>query len=405
MNIGLIGYGFVGKATRLLESKSIKFIIYDINPEYCVPLGTQLDDLELCDLIFICLPTPINHDGSCYVDHITNIVNKINNPFKIIRSTVPIGFSQTNNCYFMPEFLTEAKWKDDFINTKYWIFGLLNDNIIFKNKISKLFTTSKEEGSIISDEIYWVSNSEAEFIKLSKNCFLAAKVGIMNELYALAKVKNINYDTCKNILQLDNRIGKTHMDVPGINNIFGYGGTCFPKDTYNLYNQYQNENIPSYYFQTSLIRNETVDRPNRDWLTNYGRSTILTNNKISLVLSGNKLSDYICNKLLDMDHIVICIGDNNIIHPNYINKKANIINKQFFPKLDYICDLRNLDNIQDYLLGTFNILDLIKVHNCNLLSINYDDLINKLYTDFSKTILISSDIDTFELDFVINDLL
>lgn len=86
MQIGIIGNGFVGKATKLLKSVSINVIVYDIRAEACEPLGTTLNDIELCDLIFICLPTPLNHDGKFYTKIIEDTISKINNPYKIIRS-------------------------------------------------------------------------------------------------------------------------------------------------------------------------------------------------------------------------------------------------------------------------------------------------------------------------------
>jgi UDPglucose 6-dehydrogenase len=414
MNIGIIGNGFVGQATKLLKNKLINIQVYDIRPEACEPLGTQITDLENCDLVFYCLPTPINHNSNCYTKILEDSIPKLNNPFKVIRSTVPIGFSQSQNCFFMPEFLTEANWKNDFINSTHWIFGLLENNDIlneeFKSRIIKLFKISYNENVIKNDKIYWLTNSEAEFLKLSKNCFLASKVGIMNELYSLAKYKNINYDNVKEILKLDPRIGQTHMNVPGYKNLFGYGGTCFPKDTHSLYSQFQEANIPCYYFQTSLFRNEFLDRPEREWVNDYWRTTIPTDKKISLVINNIEL----CNELLNMNHIVIYLynlDDNNFNHllnnPNFILKKADLINKQFFPKLNYIWyqtqnDLVNYNFLQNNILYIMNILELTKTHNCELFINNRkenltNNIIETLIDEYKKEnpILSIHNIDSF----------
>jgi UDPglucose 6-dehydrogenase len=199
IKIGIIGNGFVGRATKLLKCMSVNMIVYDVKHELCEPLETTLADIELCDLIFICLPTPLGHSGNFHTDLIENTINKISNPYKIIRSTVPIGFSQKYQCFFMPEFLTEANWKNDFINATHWIFGLLDNsrmgnnelNNEFKKRVTNLMCTSQLEESIKHSEIHWTTNSEAEFIKLAKNCFLATKVSIANELYDLV-VKKIS---------------------------------------------------------------------------------------------------------------------------------------------------------------------------------------------------------------------
>ena len=42
MYIGIIGNGFVGKATQLLQSNKDNLIVYDIIPELCKPIKTQL---------------------------------------------------------------------------------------------------------------------------------------------------------------------------------------------------------------------------------------------------------------------------------------------------------------------------------------------------------------------------
>jgi UDP-glucuronate decarboxylase len=393
IKIGIVGNGFVGKATKLLKCNRVQVFVYDIRPEACEPLGTQLEDLEMCDLVFYCLPTPIGHNSSCYTKILEDALPKLSNPFKVIRSTVPIGFSESMECFFMPEFLTEANWKNDFITSTHWVFGLqqknshLNDE--FKNRITRLFDASKDEGSIESSKVYFTTNSEAEFLKLTKNCFLAAKVGIMNELYQLAQIKGVNYETIKELLKMDSRIGVTHLNVPGINNLFGYGGTCFPKDTHSLYSQFQAAGLPSYYFQTSLIRNEYVDRPQREWAVDYWRTTIPTDKTISLVTGGaGFLGTNLCTRLLDMGHIVICLDnfqtgkESNISklisNPNFLVKKADVCNKQFFPKLNYIWHLAcpasppkyqadGYKTLQTGLIGTMNMLELAKTHNCPLL--------------------------------------
>jgi UDP-glucose 6-dehydrogenase len=68
------------------------------------------------------LPTPTDIDDSCYTKLIDSYIFNLNHPFIIIRSTVPIGYCDQNSVFFMPEFLTEKNWKDDFINNKHWFF-------------------------------------------------------------------------------------------------------------------------------------------------------------------------------------------------------------------------------------------------------------------------------------------
>ena len=53
MKIGIIGNGFVGKATNILANPDVELIVYDINPDLCIPLGTSLKDVVETDLLFI----------------------------------------------------------------------------------------------------------------------------------------------------------------------------------------------------------------------------------------------------------------------------------------------------------------------------------------------------------------
>ena len=143
MKIGIIGNGFVGNATCQLECKDIEIVVYDKNPELCIPKDTKLNDLVKCEIIFISVPTPMNKDGSCYLNIIKSVLYELNElnyeNFIVLRSTVPAGTCDSLKCHFMPEFLTEKNYIKDFYNNKDWIFGLLNnekDNE-FKNIITK----------------------------------------------------------------------------------------------------------------------------------------------------------------------------------------------------------------------------------------------------------------------------
>jgi len=52
----------------------------------------------------------------------------------------------------------------------------------------------------------------------------------MNEFYKLAQVDGIDWNKIKEVASYDDRIGMTHMDVPGSDGNYGWGGACFPKD-------------------------------------------------------------------------------------------------------------------------------------------------------------------------------
>lgn len=285
MHIGIIGNGFVGKATSILECKDVELIIYDIVPEICKPLGTTLYDICKCDLVFISVPTPMNKNGSCHLDILKNVVSSIrkvqhelniSDLLIVNRCTVPIGTSDELKCNFMPEFLTEKNFKEDFINNPDWIFGLKQDetDILFKKKITQLINLSHKNNCIKSNKVHFVNNKEAEMIKLFRNNFLSTKIAFCNEIYQFSKLCGMNYETIRELATRDPRIGQSHTSVPGHDGNFGYGGTCFPKDTNNLLHQMKEKGMKSYLVKATVERNENVDRVEKDWKSSKGRAVI-----------------------------------------------------------------------------------------------------------------------------------
>jgi len=282
MKIGIIGNGFVGKATNILENDNVELVIYDIDPKLCSPEGTTLTDICKTDIVFISVPTPMNKDGSCHTGILDSVVNDIKNicdlneNLIVIRSTIPPGVSDKLNCYFMPEFLTEKNFVYDFINNENWIFGLKNteQDIIFKEKIQKLFNYSCESGKIKYNNLHFVTNKEAEMIKLFRNNYLSVKVGFCNEIAEFCDKVDINYENVRKLATIDKRIGESHTKVPGHDGRRGFGGTCFPKDTNNLNCEMKKTGMKSFIIDSVIERNETVDRSEKDWNDNKGRAVV-----------------------------------------------------------------------------------------------------------------------------------
>ena len=280
MKIGIIGNGFVGNATCQLECKDIEIVVYDKNPELCIPKDTKLKDLVKCEIIFISVPTPMNKDGSCYLNIIKSVLYELNelnyDNFIVLRSTVPVGTCDSLKCYFMPEFLTEKNYIKDFYNNKDWIFGLLNNekDMEFKNIITKLINLAYLNEKIKYNAIHFVLNKEAEMIKMFRNCFLATKVSFCNEISQFCNIKGINYENVRKIATKDYRILESHTKVPGPDGKNGFGGTCFPKDTNSLRYEMENSGMEPHILNSIIHRNEKVDRPEQDWNENKGRAVL-----------------------------------------------------------------------------------------------------------------------------------
>lgn len=282
MKIGIIGNGFVGKATNQLMCDDIDILAYDINPEFCRPKNTQLVDLMSCKIIFVSVPTPMNKDGSCHLGIVKSVLNDLAKikyeGFVVLRSTVPVGTSDTLKCYFMPEFLTEKNFIQDFINNKDWIFGLLgldeNKDNEFKMVIAELFDLAIKNDRIKHNNLHFLTNKEAEMIKMFRNCYLATKVSFCNEMFDFCNIMDVNYENVRKIATSDERIKESHTSVPGHDGKRGFGGTCFPKDTASLKYEMNKNGIKPYILEAIIERNETIDRPEKDWSIDKGRAVV-----------------------------------------------------------------------------------------------------------------------------------
>lgn len=282
LKLGIIGNGFVGKASRTLANKNVQILSYDLDPKLCIPEGTTLEDIGKCDIVFVSVPTPMNSDGSVHLKIVESVVESLKkvksvNTQIVIRSTIPPGTSERLGTYFMPEFLTEANYISDFINCDLWVFGLVGNQYSdeeFKVKISYIFNSAKNDGKIMHSNIKWLTNTEAEMVKYFRNTYLATKVSFCNEIYKYCTKIGVNYDNVRLVACSDKRIGLSHTDVPGPDKKFGYGGTCFPKDTNGLYCEMKKHNTKPLILGAVIKRNEEIDRSEKDWNSNIGRSVI-----------------------------------------------------------------------------------------------------------------------------------
>ena len=335
--------------------KPIDVLIYDIRPEACQPPGITLEELDReCDLLFFCLPTPLNHDGTCYTKILEEAITQCSNPYKIIRSTIPVGFAAKHGCYFMPEFLTEARWEHDFRSMKEWIVGIpltyesiKHEHEEFKKRISKLIQRSHKNGSIDSNTIIFCDTNQAEMLKLMKNCFLSAKVGLMNEFYDFSQATQTDFTEVVKLAKLDARMGTSHFQVPGPDGRRGFGGTCFPKDTHSLYCQMNAHSINSKIYPAILDRNDTQDRPEREWAKDVWRTTIplpTPQSKVVVVFTNTPAAhassyfDNIIRENLSKHNVVIqVVRDSTIqsLRENHLIKYwPSPAKPLFFPRVD-----------------------------------------------------------------------
>ena len=285
MNIGIIGNGFVGKAVK--DSFKNYFDVFVFDKDKRKSNVENLKELiNKCKMTFLCLPTPMEKDGSCHLNIVEETLNKINDWCDemdyygleqrtiIIKSTIPPGTTEKwNKKYnkidiaFNPEFLTEANAIDDFRNQNKIIIG----------STRKVGAKIKSIYSKVFPKVPFIKTSStiAEMIKYFTNCFLAMKVSYANEMYQICEKLDIDYDKVVEYAVRDERIGTSHLNVPGPDGDFGFGGHCFPKDLNALINlaEKQGLGLNINVLKATLDTNNRV-RTNRDWENQKGRAVI-----------------------------------------------------------------------------------------------------------------------------------
>lgn len=274
--IGIIGQGFVGNAVYKKFKNYYDVETYDLDENKSTSTFENL--IMMCEKIFICLPTPMNSNGKCDLRIIENVLNDIdllvdNLESKrtiIIKSTIPPGTTErwnhhyeSLNIVFNPEFLTERNAEEDFNNQERIIIGGPRP---YSTDVVRIFSKVFPKAKIIKTD-----STHAEMVKYLTNSFLSVKVSFANEIYQLCDKLKIDYDKVVEYATYDDRLGKSHWQVPGHDGDFGFGGHCFPKDLASLlYLTDELETINNVLHATQDTNDEV--RKNRDWEQMKGRA-------------------------------------------------------------------------------------------------------------------------------------
>ena len=230
--VGIVGAGFVGSAiAEAMDHGFCGLTIVDPAKGY----NNTYQDLLDCDGVFVCVPSPQDADGTCDTSILEDVLAnlaKINYQGVIISKCTapPDVYEQLNDRYpnlvHAPEFLTAANAKQDYVNGK---FAMIGGRVgIYQREAERLIRIGQQA---LGDNVVHCTIGEASLAKYTINSFMSTKVIFMNELYQLAQAMNLNYDNVAAMVKMDHRIGSSHLQVPGPDGNFGFGGACFPKDT------------------------------------------------------------------------------------------------------------------------------------------------------------------------------
>ena len=78
MKIGIIGQGYVGTAIKVGFEPHYELETYDKYDKDKSTCDNLFDLVMECDVMFVCVPTPMNKDGSCHTDIVEDVVKEIN---------------------------------------------------------------------------------------------------------------------------------------------------------------------------------------------------------------------------------------------------------------------------------------------------------------------------------------
>lgn len=233
--IAIAGYGFVGKAYYDVFKNYFDLVIVD--PKYN---NNNLENLTGLNGVLCCVSTPPSEDGGCDVTSVIDVISKTSKEVPIlIKSTIDLsGWSKIKELFpdhkiaFSPEFLRAVSAVEDLASTDRVILsgtGVSFWREFYKKRFKKI-------------DISLYSVEEAILIKYFRNAFLATKVSFFNEIFDFCLSFNIDFESVREGIALDKRIGNSHTFVD-YDYVRGWGGYCFPKDTSALLKMAEDKKI------------------------------------------------------------------------------------------------------------------------------------------------------------------
>ena len=287
-SVGIIGNGFVGGAHAEGFKHYCQVKVYDVSPLRAV--DDYFEVIE-SDVIFMALPTPMRKDGSVDSSIILTALETLasatleEHKCVILKSTLPPNilielserFRPTLHIIYSPEFLTERTANLDFQQANRLIFGdyrperpPIGDEVDYKAYNMALIQVLFK-GRFPAVEPIWTTIEEASLIKYCTNVFFANKISLFNEFALIAEQYGVDPMSLIGHVLLDQRIGRSHFQVPGHDGKRGFGGHCFPKDINGYMHIAEDVKVQPLMAQATWVTNTKV-RPERDWEADKGRA-------------------------------------------------------------------------------------------------------------------------------------
>lgn len=256
LKIGIVGFGYVGKAVAASYPNAVLFIN---DPKYTT--DSKYAKIEIikdqCDAIFVCVPTPQSNAGECDTSILNQVLEQLigTKAVVICKSTAPpeyywIKQNDITNLAHVPEFLTQARAEYDYVNPHKIVVGC---DERLRMRVADVLMSSMINFERV--KIEYCNIAEASFFKYLANNMLAIKVVMNNEFAELANSLGLDWNKIAEMAKTDPRLGTSHWRVPGDDGEFGFGGACFPKDTQALKYQAQKHNVDTSILNAAVSKN------------------------------------------------------------------------------------------------------------------------------------------------------
>lgn len=201
-------------------------VVYDPN----FPNSSTKEQINKCDVGFVCVPTNMLPDGSCDISIIEETFKWLSTSLVIIRSTVKPGTTEKlqklypdKHIVFQPEYVgeTTAHPMLDESSRTFLVFGGSREDYSKAIEVYKAVYNS-------SVKIICLSSVEAEIVKYMENTAIASTVTLVNEYYNICKVFGADYNMVREAFLLDPRMSRYFTFVYPEKR--GFEGKCLPKD-------------------------------------------------------------------------------------------------------------------------------------------------------------------------------
>ena len=264
-NIGIIGYGYVGKAMFKLFNGHYSVRVCDPLYPHLSYSATIEEINKTCALAIICTPTPPKDSGECDTSIVEAVLDKLRTPMALLKSTVAIGTCDRlarkfgGLFVFSPEYCGESSYwtpyafHEEVVETPFFIFAGPQEGT--SKAIDYFIPVCGPTKRYIQTTNY----RAAEMAKYMENSFYAMKIAACYEFAEIARVLGVDWNEVRELWLADPRLNPMHTAVFS-GNTLPFSGKCLPKDISGLVYAAQQAGYNPELFQQTILSNSRLGK-------------------------------------------------------------------------------------------------------------------------------------------------